>query len=749
LIGKSLGHYEILDTIGAGGMGLVYRARDTKLGRDVALKMLPPTLQSDRQALTRFEREARALAALNHPNIVTIYSIEKDNEEHFLTMELVEGKPLDRLVRDEGMTVDEFETIAVPLADALAAAHASGVIHRDLKPANIAVSDAGRVKVLDFGVALVVHATALTEGNMTVGTAAYMSPEQITGDELDGRSDIFSLGIIFYELLSGSRPFRGNNPAAIMYSIVHDEPLRLAVQPEALADAVHRCLKKNPAERFASAEDLREALTDLKVTASSATQPTSAAVSPEIQAAYDRADWQEAYRALHTLADELELSPEEMEMLAPSAMWIGEFEESVQTREKTYAMYAKSGRNAAAARVALDLVADYMQKSAGAVARGWHRRADRLLQNEPECVEHGRLLRQQTMMAVDKCNFDKAMELNQQCRDIADRLDDTDLKAEALHDRGRILAVSGDVEEGMALIDEAMTSAVSGEVNPVTLGNLFCRTLIVCESLADYNRAREWSDAAWRWCQPHGTSPYRGVCRVHSAAVMRHQGLWEDAEQAARKARDYFLKVGLDNHAAEASNELGELALIKGAHKEAEDAFRQAHELGHDPVPGLPLLRLAQGKREAAMQSIERALGETPDDRLQRAKLLIASIRIALANNRIPLAEAGINELTTISKDFKCPSFEAHALMGHGAIELERGNTAKASPSLRKAWSIFKEAGFPYDAARARALMAEGYLKTGNKEDAKLQLEAARKTFAELGAQPDLQTASELIKKTE
>jgi tetratricopeptide (TPR) repeat protein len=749
LIGKSLGHYEILDTIGAGGMGQVYRARDTKLGRDVALKILPATLQGDRQALTRFEREAKALAALNHPNIVTIYSIEKDNEEHFLTMELVEGKSLDKLVRDEGITIDEFLPLAVPLADALAAAHASGVIHRDLKPANIAVSDAGRVKVLDFGVALVVHETALTEANMTVGTAAYMSPEQITANELDGRSDIFSLGIIFYELLSGSRPFRGDHPTAMAYSIIHEEPSPLDVQPKTLADVVHRCLAKNPADRFTNSDEVRDALQNLSPAESttSAVQPKPATVPPEIQAAYDRADWLGAYRALHEAAEERELSTGELEMLAMCAMWVNECDESVQTREKAYAMYAKSGKNAAAAGVALYLVNDYIEKGAGAVATGWHKRAERLLQNEPECIEHGRLIRQKTMMAVDKGDFDKAMELNQQCRDIADRLNDSDLEAEALHDRGRILTITGDVEEGMALIDEAMTSAVSGELAPITVGNMYCRTLTVCGSLADYNRAREWSDAAWRWCEPFGVTPYQGVCRVHSAAVMRHQGMWADAERAAQSALDDFKKLGLDNHTAEASNELGELALIKGDHEEAESAFRLAHELGVDPVPGLPLLRLAQGNHETALQSIERALGETPDDRLHRAKLLAASIRIALANNRISLAEAGVNELTTISKDFKCPSFEAHALMGQGAIELERGNADKASPSLRKAWSIFKEAGFPYDAARARTLMAEAYLRAGNKEDAKLQLEAACKTFGELGAKPDLEAASELIRK--
>lgn len=747
MIGKSLGHYEIHGSIGSGGMGQVYRARDKKLGREVAIKLLPSSLRGNQKALSRFEREAKVLAALNHPNIVTIYSIEEEQEDLFLTMELVEGQSLEGFIRDDGMKVDEFVKIAVPLTDALAAAHANGVIHRDLKPANIIISHIGSLKVLDFGIARVMNENPLTEENIAVGTAAYMSPEQITGGNVDGRSDIFALGIIFYELLSGARPFHGEHPAAVMYSIVNEEASRLLSLPDAVVDLVDRSLRKNPGKRFTSADELHHALLELTEAAAPIAKVEPDEWSPETRAAFDRADWEGAYRALHSTREQRDLSPEELEMLAACAFWLSKIDECIQIREKAYAIYTKSGRNIHAARVALDLVHDYINKSAAAVASGWLKRAERFLQSEPECVERGYLLRRQAMVALGQCSFARAIELNQQCGDIADRFNDPDLQAIALHDRGHILVARGDVEEGMALIDESMASAVSGEVRPMTLGVLYCRTLSVCQSLADYGRAREWSEAASRWCEPHAASAFPGVCRVHRADMMRHHGLWVEAEQSALSAYNDFREHGLDAHAGEALIQLGELALRKGDYQKAEDAFRKAHELGCDPVPGLPLLRLAQGKGQAALQTIQRALSESPDDRLHRAKLLTASITIALANSQLSIAEAAVDELTEISKEFGCPTFKADALMARGAMELECGNSNTATPALREAWSIFNELGFPYDAARARTLMAEAYLRAGDKEDAKLQLEAACKIFGELGAKPDLQSASELLRK--
>ena len=222
---EHLGHYEIHALLGAGGMGEVYRATDTRLGREIALKVLPADMAADHDRLMRFHREARAAAALNHPNIVTLYSAEEIDGIHFFTMELVDGRPLDELIPAEGFPADRVVELATPLAEAIAAAHDKGLVHRDLKPANILVTSDQHVKVLDFGLAKDVHAVGQdgqtvtsygrTHPGVIMGTPLYMSPEQISGAEVDHRTDVFSLGIILFEMLTGHRPFRGASQAEL------------------------------------------------------------------------------------------------------------------------------------------------------------------------------------------------------------------------------------------------------------------------------------------------------------------------------------------------------------------------------------------------------------------------------------------------------------------------------------------------------------------------------------------------------
>ena len=276
MIGQTLAHYRITAAIGAGGMGEVYRATDTKLDRDVAVKVLPAEMASSPERLERFRREARAVAALNHPHIVTIYSVEEADGVHFLTMELVEGQPLDRVVPEGGLPLDRLLGIATGLADALAAAHDKGIVHRDLKPANVMVTTDGRVKVLDFGLARMTgpqpEQTAgselptdlRTREGVVMGTVPYMSPEQVSGLEVDHRTDLFSLGIILYEMASGQRPFQGRSSAELASAILRDTPRPLAERrgglPPALGQVIERCLEKSPADRVSSARDLREAL---------------------------------------------------------------------------------------------------------------------------------------------------------------------------------------------------------------------------------------------------------------------------------------------------------------------------------------------------------------------------------------------------------------------------------------------------------------------------------------------------------
>jgi TolB-like protein/predicted Zn-dependent protease len=276
--GMTLGPYQIVSPLGAGGMGEVYRARDARLDRAVALKVLPSDVAGDPVRLERFGREARAIAALNHPHIVTIYSTEEAEGIRFMTMELVEGQALDAVLATGSLSVARFLDLALPLADALTAAHQKQITHRDLKPGNVMVSGDGRVKVLDFGLARLgadeadpaVGATraALTSEGTIVGTMPYMSPEQVEGRALDPRSDLFSLGVMFFEMLTGARPFQGPSSPALMSAILRDTPPLASDArpdvPEALARLIARCLEKRPDDRVQTARDVYNELRQIQ-----------------------------------------------------------------------------------------------------------------------------------------------------------------------------------------------------------------------------------------------------------------------------------------------------------------------------------------------------------------------------------------------------------------------------------------------------------------------------------------------------
>jgi eukaryotic-like serine/threonine-protein kinase len=275
--GTKLGPYEIQSPLGVGGMGEVYRATDTKLGRDVAFKVLPAEMAHDPERLARFRREAKALAQLDHPNIVAIYSVEESDGVHFLTMQLVEGRPLDRVIPGSGLAIEQIVEIASALGHAMAAAHEKGIVHRDLKPANVMVSDDGRVRVLDFGLAkdvrgansddATVTSANHTQAGVVMGTPAYMSPEQASGRPLDHRTDIFSLGVVLHEMATGRRPFEGTSSAELISAILRDTPPSVTdVRPDLpddLARIIRRCLEKDPRHRVQTARDVSNEFRDL------------------------------------------------------------------------------------------------------------------------------------------------------------------------------------------------------------------------------------------------------------------------------------------------------------------------------------------------------------------------------------------------------------------------------------------------------------------------------------------------------
>ena len=279
MIGTLLGHYRILELLGTGGMGQVYLADDTRLQRQVALKVLSGDVALDPDRRERFEREARAAAALNHPNIVTIHSVEEADGVPFLTLELIDGQTLEQLIPPEGLPLDRVLDLAIPLADAVGAAHQRGITHRDLKPANVMLTRDGRLKVLDFGLAKLkeearlaaeagMPTAALTSEGRIVGTVAYMSPEQAEGKSVDQRSDVFSLGVVLYEMATGGRPFKGDTHMSILSSIIKDTPTPIAEVrrglPRELSKIVNRCLAKDVEDRYQTAKDLRNDLRALK-----------------------------------------------------------------------------------------------------------------------------------------------------------------------------------------------------------------------------------------------------------------------------------------------------------------------------------------------------------------------------------------------------------------------------------------------------------------------------------------------------
>jgi tetratricopeptide (TPR) repeat protein len=736
-------------------MATVYLAQDLRHDRPIAVKVLHPGLAATLGA-ERFQREIRVAAQLQHPQILPVYDSGADAGVLWFTMPYVEGETLrQRLQHIRALPVPEALDILGYIARALAYAHRRGVIHRDVKPENVLISQEN-VFLADFGVAKPVDATAnqyLTTGGLVVGTPTYMAPEQAAADPAtDHRADIYAFGILAYELLAGEPPF-ANLPLGLLFAAhASREPEPIARRrpdvPPLLASLIARCLRKDPAERWDSADALCGAL---QATALPATSSSMAAGDPSgvrepspsgagadhlepARAAFARAAWREAYDGLRVADATGRLEAEDLERLAEAAWWLSDGTACVRARERAYRQYLQRGEPRAAASVALALAEDHFHRLARSVGQGWLRRAERHLEGFPGASERGWLYRLRFVVALDaERKPEEAMEYADRALEIARRVGDTDLEALALQDRGRVLVALGQVKDGMALIDEAMTAVTAGELTPRTTGRAYCNMMSTCERLGDFGRAAEWYDAAHSWYGPHADSGYPGICRVHRAGILRLRGALREAEHEARRAAGELVDFMADV-AGEAFYELGEIRLRMGDLPGAEEMFSEAHSRGRDPQPGLALLRLAEGKSEAARSMIERVLFEPGLTGLDRAKLLPALVEIRVACGDIAGAAEGASELETITMTYTSPALVATAALAHGRVELASGQAGQAVLHLRRASRSWCEIDLPIELAQTRLLLSRAYSALGNTDEAELEERTAQAAMDRIGA---------------
>jgi len=474
------------------------------------------------------------------------------------------------------------------------------------------------------------------------------------------------------------------------------------------------------------------------------TQPTTEGRLEAARQALARRAWPEAYERLQEIDAEDPLEPVDLESLGKAAYWTGRPAGAIEATERAYAAHVERGDHERAAFLALTLRRQYATRLAGSIAKGWLGRAERLLEGRPDSVAMGYLAIARGELAWDRGEFEQALSHLERALGIAEGSSDRDLLAWAVMRRGMVQVSMGRLDEGWSLMEEVSAAAVGGELGVYTTGAVFCNVVSMCRDMADFARAREWSDAAKRWCERQAMTGFPGVCRVHRAEVMRLIGAWGEAEQEVRRAT-VELRDFNPVYAGMAFHELGEVRLRMGDLEAAGEAFRQAHELGEDPQPGLALLQLAEGKPDAAAASIARSLEELTWDRLARARLLPARAEIARAAEDAGTARAAAEELDAIADEFDTAAIRAGVEWAHGLADLAAGDPAGAVRRLRQARQRWQSVDAPYEAAKTGVVLAEAHLADGDREAAAMELRSARAVFDRLGAIPDARRAEELL----
>ncbi|HEX9268586.1 MAG TPA: adenylate/guanylate cyclase domain-containing protein [Candidatus Limnocylindria bacterium] len=464
----------------------------------------------------------------------------------------------------------------------------------------------------------------------------------------------------------------------------------------------------------------------------------------EARTALERHSWADALTLLRQADAASGLDAEGLEMLADAAWWMAEPDESLAARERAHAAFAEAGNTRRAATVALRLAQDNGNKRAYAAAGAWLERATKLLDGDEDCAAFGYLLFARAAMGHDSMSLDDVLALARRAADLGRRFGDRDLEAFGTMAEGLALVRYGDVAAGLTRLDAAAVAAVAGELGVWPTGWVYCGTIGACREVADYRRASEWTEATTRWCERQSVTGFPGICRVYRAEVIAQRGSWAQAEQEARKACDELQRYQISEIAALGFTAIGQIRLRMGDLPAAEDAFRRAHALGVVPEPGLALVRLAQGDAAAAATSLRRALANE-SERSARARLLPAEIEVALAVGDRERARSASKELDGIASSFGTMAMDAIASTGRAALQLSDGDPAAAEKTARAALHLWQELEMPYDAARARLLLAAVLRAQSDDTGAELELDAARSTFERLGARLDARRASELL----
>ncbi|HEY3212870.1 MAG TPA: LuxR C-terminal-related transcriptional regulator [Actinomycetota bacterium] len=459
--------------------------------------------------------------------------------------------------------------------------------------------------------------------------------------------------------------------------------------------------------------------------------------------AVERGSWSQAYELFLAL-EPLE-RPEDRERFADAAWWTGRIEESIAARQKAYAGYAEAGNDRRAGWMAARLCMEHFLRDEPAVGAGWFARTQRHAKSLPDCVELGFAALLEATVLLFSGDPEMALPGAERATEIAQRFGDRELLGMAIHTQGLILIEQGRVSEGVALLDEAMTSVVAGELSDFFTGAIYCSVIGACLELADVRRAGDWGEAARAWAESiPPESPFPGMCRINRAQLASLRGDWPQAEAEAVRASEELVSFN-SALAGEALYETGDVRRRLGDLAGAEAAFERAHELGFEPQPGLALLRLAQGKVEAAVAALRVAITGTSGGRLHRTRLLWAFADAALAAADPDAGRSAADELEAIARDSNAPVLAASAATVRGSVLLAEGDVPAAMKSLRRAGALWQELRLPYEGARARMAYGLALRAAGDEDGARLELRGALAAFERLGAAGDAAAASDLL----